>query len=95
MTDSPYLTVREVAELARCEHKAVRRAIQDGRLSAFQPAHKLLIRAEVAYAWIESRPAASGFTEHQSRRAPSRVVRRAQPGSVADLKEIEQRAVGA
>ena len=39
-----YLTVREVAALARCEHKAVRRAIANGELVAFQPAPKLLVR---------------------------------------------------
>ncbi|MGZ4307634.1 MAG: helix-turn-helix domain-containing protein [Solirubrobacteraceae bacterium] len=51
-----YLTVPEVAELARCEHKAVRRAIASGRLIAFRPAHKLLVRELDARAWIESRP---------------------------------------
>ena len=51
-----YLTVPEVAELARCEHKAVRRAIASGLLIAFRPAHKLLVRELDARAWIESRP---------------------------------------
>jgi len=36
---SAYLTVREVALLARCEHKSVRRAISTGALAAFRPAN--------------------------------------------------------
>ena len=51
-----YLTVKEVAALARCEHKAVRRAIHLGHLQAFQPANKLLVREDDAHAWIQSRP---------------------------------------
>ncbi len=51
-----YLTVREVATMARCEHKSVRRAIAAGRLRAFQPTNKLLIREDDACAWIEGRP---------------------------------------
>jgi hypothetical protein len=51
-----YLTVPEVADLARCEHTAVRSAIASGLLVAFRPAHKLLVRGLDALAWIESRP---------------------------------------
>lgn len=51
-----YLTVREVATMARCEHKSVRHAIATGRLRAFQPTNKLLIREDDAYAWIGGRP---------------------------------------
>jgi hypothetical protein len=43
-----YLTVLEVAVLARCEHKRVRRAIASGQLVAFRPAGKLLVREEDA-----------------------------------------------
>ena len=53
-----YLTVQEVAELARCEHKAVRRAIRQGTLRAFRPTKRLLIREDDATAWIEGRLAA-------------------------------------
>lgn len=91
-----YLTVREVATMARCEHKSVRRAIAAGSLRAFQPANKLLIREDDAYAWIEGRPAATAG----SARSPRSTPRRRRPtlgsqrrGSVADLQEIERRAV--
>jgi excisionase family DNA binding protein len=57
---SPYLTVPEVAEFARCEQKAVRGAIHRGVLQAFAPNRKLLIREEDARAWVESRPAPGG-----------------------------------
>lgn len=84
-----YLTVREVAALARCEHKAVRRAIADGRLIAFQPAKKLLVREADARTWIEGRPASTHAPEprpgHRRRRPTG-------PGSVAKLREIERTA---
>jgi excisionase family DNA binding protein len=86
---SPYLTVREVAELARCEHKAVRRAITDGRLRAFQPANRFLIREVDARAWIEGRLAAEpAEPSSRPRRTPNPA--RAARGSVADLKAIER-----
>ena len=87
---SPYLMVREVAELARCEHKTVRRAIADGRLRAFQPGHRLLIREDDARAWIEGRLAAGAATPR--RRRPARRLTHTERGSVADLKTIEREA---
>lgn len=93
---SPYLTVQEVAELARCEHKAVRRAIRQGALRAFQPAKRLLIREDDARAWIESRLVAGMPTP--SPRLPSPrpgSTARQRTGSVAALREIERKAVGA
>jgi excisionase family DNA binding protein len=93
-----YLTVREVAAMARCEHKSVRRAIATGRLRAFQPTNKLLIREDDAYAWIEGRPAATaspvpGLPPAPSRRRPALGSQRR--GSVADLREIERKVVQA
>ncbi|HEY4895672.1 MAG TPA: helix-turn-helix domain-containing protein [Solirubrobacteraceae bacterium] len=95
---SVYLTVREVAALARCEHKSVRRAIVAGRLRAFQPTNKLLIREDDAYAWIEDRPVSprvppSAGSHGQSR--PRRPQQSNRPGSVSDLREIERKAVRA
>jgi excisionase family DNA binding protein len=93
---SPYLTVQEVAKLARCEHKAVRRAIREARLRAFQPAGRLLIRDEDARAWIEGRQvipierSAESGAARRSRR--THVPRR---GSVAELREIERKTAGA
>jgi excisionase family DNA binding protein len=91
-----YLTVREVATIARCEHKSVRRAIAAGRLRAFQPTTKLLIREDDAYAWIEGRPASttdsapslrSVLNRRRSAPGPQR------PGSVVDLREIERKVM--
>jgi excisionase family DNA binding protein len=85
-----YLTVREVATMARCEHKSVRRAITAGTLRAFQPTNKLLIREDDAHAWIESRPAAAGSTPNLratlGRRRPT-----PRAGSVVELREIERK----
>ena len=93
-----YLTVREVATMARCEHKSVRRAIAAGRLRAFQPTNKLLIREDDACAWIEGRPvsltgSAPNLRPGASRRRPMLGSQR--PGSVDDLREIERKAVRA
>lgn len=52
---SPYLTVQEVAAYARVDVKTIRRAISDGRLRAFKPVRKLLIREDDVPAWISSR----------------------------------------
>jgi excisionase family DNA binding protein len=82
-----YLTVEEVAQLARCEHRCVRRAVQSGQLQAFRPARRILVREDDARAWIESRPAAASPQQAQRRRPVSQVV--AGPGSVARLKAIE------
>jgi hypothetical protein len=86
-----YLTVPEVADLARCEHKAVRRAIATGQLVAFQPAQKLLVREVDARAWIESRPVRARVQQVEHAR---RLGRQPRPGSVADLREMEREARG-
>jgi excisionase family DNA binding protein len=93
-----YLTVREVAELARCEHKAVRRAITSGRLRAFRPTNRILIRQDDARTWIEGRPAAIAPSQPQPARAAPlthRAVQSQHHSSVADLKEIERKMVRA
>jgi len=83
---SPYLTVPEVAQFARCEQKAVRKAVHDGVLSAFAPARKILIREEDARAWVESRPARASASSRSAK--PRR--RQQGPGSVAALREIQR-----
>jgi excisionase family DNA binding protein len=92
-----YLTVREVAAMARCEHKSVRRAITAGRLRAFRPANKLLIREEDAEAWIEGRPAITGSPAKPSPGSgpPRPTMRSQRAGSVAELREIERKVVRA
>jgi excisionase family DNA binding protein len=93
---SPYLTVQEVAELARCEHKAVRRAIRQGALRAFQPAKWLLIREDDARAWIESRMVVATPTSSPALpSARSGSTSRPRVGSVAALREMEREAAGA
>jgi excisionase family DNA binding protein len=82
-----YLTVPEVAELARCEHKAVRKAVHDGLLPAFSPSRKLLIRESDAVQWVESRPVRIGQRPPAPR--PSR-PRREPPGSVKQLREMQR-----
>jgi excisionase family DNA binding protein len=88
------LTVQEVAELARCEHRSVRRAINAGRLRAFRPTRKLLVREDDAHAWIESRRAVGRADRTLAR--PERRATRPTPasavGSVARLQAIEGRS---
>ena len=52
---SPFITVPEAAELARVDPRTIRRAIADGRLRAFKPVRKILIREDDVVAWIEGR----------------------------------------
>ena len=72
-----YLTVEEVAQLARCEHKTVRRAIRGGALIAYKPAGRLLIREDYARMWIEGRR-----VEHTPAHAAQAVPRLASRSSV-------------
>lgn len=57
MADADYLTIPEVADLARCHKNTVRQAINEGELAAFRLAARLLVRNADARAWIESKPA--------------------------------------
>ena len=47
-----HLTVSELAVKARCKPVTVRRAIKAGRLRAFRPAGKDIIKVTDAVAWI-------------------------------------------
>lgn len=84
-----YLTVREVAELVRCEHRTVRRAIQSGDLEASMLGCRWLIRPEAVEAWFQARtnkrPATP--TPRKNRQPSSPNTERA--GSVGRLKAIE------
>ena len=79
----PYLTVEEVARLAHCEHKAVRRAIWAGELQAFRPVKQILVRQADAVQWIEERPARAPGSR------PRRATRRHQASSVASIREMD------
>ena len=57
MAEADYLTIPEVADLARCHKNTVRQAINEGELAAFRLAARLLVRNADARAWIESKPA--------------------------------------
>lgn len=95
---SPYLTVQEVAELARCEHRTVRRAIRNGQLKASLIGGRWIVRESAVQEWFD----ACANTPFQATRAPSpRRSRRSQlksvpdrPGSVADLEAIRERMAG-
>lgn len=91
-----YLTVLEVAGVARCEHKTVRRAIWSGELRAFRPAGRLLIREGDARAWIEGRevepaPRVQAVACVAARGGGGR----SRAASVAALREIERGATSA
>lgn len=49
----PYVTARQVADLAGCEPQEVRPAVANRRLAAFQPVCPLRIRADDARGWIQ------------------------------------------
>jgi excisionase family DNA binding protein len=63
MQGERYLTVEEVAELARCHHNTVRRAIDRRRIVTFRPAGRILVRETDARAWIEGQPSPVATTE--------------------------------
>ncbi len=105
MSSSPYLTVQEVAELARCEHRTVRRAIRDGRLKASLIGGRWIVKDSAVEEWFElcanSRgPVRSGLPP-QNRARNGRKTRRPsaqlsgppKPGSVEDLEAIRNRIV--
>jgi excisionase family DNA binding protein len=93
---SPYLIVQEVADLARCEHRTVRRAIKDGDLKASLIGGRWIVRDTAVEDWIEAcanhRPTPAAARRRSRKRArPAGPVR---PGSVADLEAIREKMVG-
>jgi excisionase family DNA binding protein len=99
---SPYLTIQEVAELARCEHRTVRRAIRSGELVASLIGGRWIVREDAVEAWFDAR---ANLRLAPSATQPMRTSRRARPrnpaagaptrpGSVADLEAIRDRIVG-
>lgn len=81
------LTVTEAAAIAHCHPKTIRRAFTSGRLRAFRPAHRVLLREDDVRAWVESQTA---VTEPAPPRAGRSRSRRPAPGSVAALRELER-----
>jgi hypothetical protein len=84
------LTVPEVAEFARCEHKAVRRAIHDGLLPAFETNRRLVIDEADAIAWVKSRPVRTGQSPASRPQRPRSTRNGAEPGSAQALREIQR-----
>ena len=86
-----YLTVQEVAQLARCEHKTVRRAIHSGALTAYKPAGRLLIREDDACTWIEG-CRVTHAPAHAARAASKLASRSSVEGRVARLDNMHRKA---
>jgi excisionase family DNA binding protein len=76
VSSSPYLTVQEVAELARCEHRIVRRAIKSSAPKASLIGGRWIVRDTAVEDWIEVR--ANGPSARPS--APPAGRQRSRPG---------------
>lgn len=90
-----FLTIDEVADLMRCDHRVVRGAIRGGELQAAMIGGKWLIRRAAVEAWFDGRTAhASTPAPVQSalRARPRAQVGDSRPGSVARLRAIKGNA---
>ena len=87
------LTVREVAERMRCEHRTVRRAIRSGELEAALIGGRWLVREEAVDDWFQSRCASSSpFSQPQRGRATrARSRKSGATASVERLRAMEGR----
>lgn len=87
-----YLTVEEAASMARCNPMTIRRAFKAGVLTAFRPAHRVLLRETDVRDWIESRPATMPAPPSRLPRSPRQRSGNGgpEPGSAADLRAIER-----
>ena len=89
-----YLTIREVAERMRCEHRTVRRAIHNKELEAAMIGGRWLIREDAVDAWFDFRRDAARRGAGRTPPGRGRLVRPSstdggRAGSVARLKAIE------
>jgi excisionase family DNA binding protein len=86
------LTVQEVAERMRCEHRTVRRAIRSGELEAALIGGKWLVREEAVDDWFRSRCAPPNPFSQSPRRTPRAGSRRSDgTASVERLQAMERR----
>jgi excisionase family DNA binding protein len=87
------LTVQEVAQRMRCEHRTVRRAIRSGELEAAFIGGRWLVREEAVDDWFRSRCASpSQFSKAPRARTPRAGARRADAiASVERLRAMEGR----
>ena len=82
------LTIQEVAELMRCEHRTVRRAIRSGELEAALIGGKWLVREEAVDEWFRSRCVPPNpFT--QPRPARAQRVRSKGPDGTASVERLK------
>jgi excisionase family DNA binding protein len=88
---SAILTIQEVAEHMRCEHRTVRRAIRSGELEAALIGGKWLVREEAVDDWFRSRCAAPSPFSPAPRARPKRSGPRRSDstGSVERLQAME------
>ncbi len=91
-----YLTIQEVAQLARCEHRTVRRAIRSGELNASLIGGRWIVREDAVEAWFEARANHRILSASRVAVAPTRRNRpqpSARSGSPrpADLEAIRER----
>jgi excisionase family DNA binding protein len=87
---SPYLTVEEAAQIARCNPRTIRRAFEKGALRAFRPAHRILLLESDVRAWVESSAAVRDVPQQAVRSRQRRDRSVSMPGSVTALREIER-----
>jgi excisionase family DNA binding protein len=87
------LTVQEVAQRMRCEHRTVRRAIRSGELEAAFIGGRWLVREEAVDDWFRSRCASPApFPQAPRARTPRAGARRPdRPASVERLRAMEGR----
>ena len=89
MSLTPLMTVDQVADYIRAEHRTVRRAIHAGELEAAMIGGRWLMREDAVEAWFQARTR-SGRPE--TRPAPRQITARAgasRLGSLDRLKAIE------
>ena len=87
------LTVQEVAERMRCEHRTVRRATKSGELEGALIGGKWLVREEAVDAWFRSRCASADLFSSPVRARARRVGanRSDRVASVERLQAMEGR----
>jgi excisionase family DNA binding protein len=86
------LTVQEVAERMRCEHRTVRRAIRSGELEAALIGGRWLVREEAVDDWFRSRCAPPNPFSPPRARTPRGGSRRSDAtASVERLQAMEGR----
>ena len=87
------LTIHEVAERMRCEHRTVRRAIKSGELEAALIGGRWLVREEAVDAWFRSRCALPvPFSQPAQARGRSASPKRPdRPASVERLRAMDGR----